>query len=76
MRKVFDTYFEDKKYAVRLDESTGEPTGYAVHVVTRSGKATERSLWEKRDGKPMPQRLKDILNTPHAPEFIAAAMGW
>jgi hypothetical protein len=75
MQRVFDTYHNDHKYSVSLDEN-GNPIAYAVQVITRSGKATFRNLWAKRDGKPMPQRLKDILNGPRIPEFIASAMGW
>jgi hypothetical protein len=71
----FYNQYNWRKYRVDLD-SNGEPIAYAVEVNARGRGPTERLLWRKDDGKPMPQRLKDVLNVRGTCATIAYVMGW
>lgn len=75
--KSFRVWYEDKRYRVDLDDTTGEPIGYAVEVSARGKGPTERRLWSGREGHDgMPQRLKNILNARGVSETIAYDMDW
>lgn len=71
----FYNHFEWRKYRVDLAED-GEPVAYAVEVCARGKRTSERLLWHKNSGKPMPQRLKDVLNVRGTSDTIAYVMGW
>lgn len=64
-----------RSYRVDL-AADGGIIGYAVEVSARGKGTTERHLWAKSSGKPMPKGLKDVLNARNASEGIALAMGW
>lgn len=74
--KTFQNYFNWKKYTITLCGISGEVIAYAVEVSARGKATTNRKLWSKKSGKPMPQLLKDVLEVKGTPETIARVMGW
>lgn len=71
----FYNHYNWRKYRIDLDDK-GEPIAYAVEVHARGKGPAERTLWRKDSGKPMPQRLKDVLDVRGTCETIAYVMGW